>query len=223
MFFLLPNEVIVSAENENEESEINIGELIDNLDLSGLDAYLSEMSDEYSSVIGESAGEYIKSLAAGEKNFSVNDVISIFVSSFKTDGNIIPMVSSLVAICIIWSLIGGVEFKNNSISAKKSSKFRLFKYYVCHSTLLDLCLGIDCGKISRRFKRTVRRGFSRVFHFTGVKRSKRKCKRIISRRCYNFGNALYAYKNNSVSDCNSDARIVGCRKYIRRYAVKFAP
>lgn len=120
MFFLLPNEVVVSAENENEESEINIGELIDNLDLSGLDAYLSEMSDEYSSVIGESAGEYIKSLASGENNFSVNDIIGIFVSSFKTDGNIIPMVSSLVAICIIWSLIGGVEFKNNSISAKKA-------------------------------------------------------------------------------------------------------
>lgn len=120
MCFSVQGRITVLAENEEEDNSLNVGELIDNLDLSGLDEYLDKMSEQCSSIIGDSAGAYIKALASGEKDFSVNDVINVFLSSLSASGNIIPMISSLLAICIIWSLVSGVEFKNNSISAKKA-------------------------------------------------------------------------------------------------------
>ena len=112
--------ITVGAETGEEETSLNVGELIDNLDLSGLDEYLDKMSNESSSIVGLGVGAYIKALASGEKDFSVNDIINVFLSSLSTSGSIIPMISSLLAICIIWSLVSGVEFKNNSISAKKA-------------------------------------------------------------------------------------------------------
>ena len=111
--------LVANAGNEQEDG-MNIEELIDNLDLSQLDAYFDSLSDKYGDIIGVSAGEYIKDIISGERKFDLNVVIQIIFSSVGQAKNMIGIISLLVAMCIVWSLTSGIEFKNVSNSAKKA-------------------------------------------------------------------------------------------------------
>lgn len=110
----------VKAEEEGEASPINVEELIDNLDLSELDEYLDGLLDENSEYIGNGAKEYLQLVASGEKNFTADDVLKILSSALKGCLNVLPMISSIIAMCIIWSLATGIEWKNNSKTAKNA-------------------------------------------------------------------------------------------------------
>ena len=111
--------LVANAGNEQEDG-MNIEELIDNLDLSQLDAYFDSLSDKYGDIIGVSAGEYIKDIISGERKFDLNVVFQIIFSSVGQAKNMIGIISLLVAMCIVWSLTSGIEFKNVSNSAKKA-------------------------------------------------------------------------------------------------------
>ena len=111
--------LVANAGNEQEDG-MNIEELIDNLDLSQLDAYFDSLSDKYGDIIGVSAGEYIKDIISGERKFDLNVVFQIVFSSVGQVKNMIGIISLLVAMCIVWSLTSGIEFKNVSNSAKKA-------------------------------------------------------------------------------------------------------
>ena len=106
--------LVANAGNEREDG-MNIEELIDNLDLSQLDAYFDSLSDKYGDIIGVSAGEYIKDIISGERKFDLNVVIQIIFSSVGQAKNMIGIISLLVAMCIVWSLTSGIEFKNMSV------------------------------------------------------------------------------------------------------------
>ena len=151
--------LVANAGNEQEDG-MNIEELIDNIDLSQLDAYFDSLSDKYGDIIGVSAGEYIKDIISGERKFDLNVVFQIIFSSVGQAKNMIGIISLLVAMCIVWSLTSGIEFKNVSNSAKKAVNI------ACLSIMSVIILYWiysyrRCCGVFRRYTKFVQCNFSR--------------------------------------------------------------
>lgn len=106
---------------EESGDSIGIEEMIENLDTTELDELLSELSDEQRSVFGYgSIKDKLKSLTDGDDgmNFGgfVNYVISVFCDKFN---NFIPFIASVLAVCILFSLLNSIKgkFASQSTSA----------------------------------------------------------------------------------------------------------
>lgn len=112
----------VSAEEEDQTTSksLDVEELIQNLDLSALDLYLAELQSYNGEIVGSSASDYVKALLSGEEKFDINVILKIISSSFIKAKDCLSIVSLLISISIIWSIVSGIEFKNNSNSAKKA-------------------------------------------------------------------------------------------------------
>lgn len=119
---IFSNANFVSAQQEDEknESSLNIAGLVDNLDLSALDKYLEQMEESGGISVGSSAKEYIQALISGDKSFSTDDLLNVLMSALSASSSAFAIISTLVAMCIIWSLATGIEWKNNSNSAKNA-------------------------------------------------------------------------------------------------------
>ena len=110
----------------DKETTADVSELIDNLDLSALDEYLASLGEIYGGEVGLSAGEYLKAVINGDKNFDIDMLVSLVFSSLSQTRNLVSIASLLISICIIWSLVSGIEFKNNTNSAKKAVNIACF-------------------------------------------------------------------------------------------------
>lgn len=121
-FALSAGSAVVYANDIKPDSEnsLDVSELIDNLDLSSLDEYLAGLQSYSGDIVGASAGEYIKALISGEKKFDFQVIVNIMSMSFLKSKNTLSIISVLIAMCVIWSLVSGIEFKNNTNSAKKA-------------------------------------------------------------------------------------------------------
>ena len=110
----------------DNETTADVSELIDNLDLSALDEYLASLGEICGGEVGLSAGEYLKAVINGDKNFDIDMLVSLVFSSLSQTRNLVSIASLLISICIIWSLVSGIEFKNNTNSAKKAVNIACF-------------------------------------------------------------------------------------------------
>lgn len=110
-----------AEENEHATStQLDVEQLIKKLDLSSLDLYLAELQSYSGEIIGSSAANYVKALISGEEQFDINIILKIISSSFVKTKDCLSIVSLLVSICIIWSIVSGIEFKKNSTYTKNA-------------------------------------------------------------------------------------------------------
>ena len=102
--------VVADDENHNGVSE-QVSEIVDNLDTSNIDELLKEFGSEELSVFGyENIKDKLISLMNGGDGINFGSflgyIVSIFASKMK---NFIPFIVSILAICILFSLINAIK------------------------------------------------------------------------------------------------------------------
>lgn len=100
----------VAFADGGEDLSENIGSILDGLDLSEIEEYLSQYGSEYVFGFGESAREIIEYLISGDLGLNYGDYIGKILSVlFKGVTSLIPAFAQIVAISILCSVCTGVE------------------------------------------------------------------------------------------------------------------
>lgn len=109
IFALLSGTATAFADDEANLTD-NITSILDGLDLSEIQAYLSQYGNEYVFSFGESAREIVEFLASGDLGINYTDYVSKILSIlFKGVVSLVPSFAQIVAISILCAVCTGAE------------------------------------------------------------------------------------------------------------------
>lgn len=110
-----------SIADDGSEDFADINEIVDNLDTSEIDELLREFGSEELSVFGyENIKDKLISLIGGGEGINFNSFLSYIIGIFASKlSNFIPFIVSILAICILFSLINAIKGKFASESTEQ--------------------------------------------------------------------------------------------------------
>ncbi len=122
------------ADNSEAEKELteNVDNIVDNLDLSELEAYLSTLSDSQRALIGTSGlKDRIKAVISGNLSNDYSSFISYIASVLGVNiANYLPIIVSIITIAVAYSLMSSLRGKFASDSVQN------IVYYACVALLI---------------------------------------------------------------------------------------
>ena len=122
------------ADNSEAEKELteNVDNIVDNLDLSELEAYLSTLSDSQRALIGTSGlKDRIKAVISGNLSNDYGSFISYIASVLGVNiANYLPIIVSIITIAVAYSLMSSLRGKFASDSVQN------IVYYACVALLI---------------------------------------------------------------------------------------
>lgn len=129
--FIKP-EYCVSASDDIEESlTVSISEIIDSIDLSGLEDIVAGL--ELNNLFGMSVSEKISSIISGEYFTNYSSIFSAILSLFFIDiRSLLPLIFTILAIGLLSSILNSFKSDSNDTSD--------MVYFVCYGVVVILIL-----------------------------------------------------------------------------------
>lgn len=85
-------------------------ELIEEIDLSGLEEYFATLNDNQKSLFGTSLYDYLKKIVNGDFEFGYSSFFTYMLSTLGVSlAEILPMLISIIAVSVLISFIGGMK------------------------------------------------------------------------------------------------------------------
>lgn len=132
------------AQSEKDAEEIlgeNVEEELENIDTSALDEFLQDVSQDFRALFGEDAAATAKEIIKGEYTGSFNEFFSVILKGVsKSALDVLPTVLTLVAIAVLYSLLGGFT---SGFVQKPTEKLI---YFATYSTMI-LVVMVEVGGV----------------------------------------------------------------------------
>ncbi|MDE6189010.1 MAG: stage III sporulation protein AE [Clostridia bacterium] len=152
--FALQSAQVCYADKAQDESEKtiqdNVDENLDKMDLSKLEELLASLGDDFRTLFGSDATSTIKSIVNGDFQGGFSDFLSILTKGIgKSILDVLPMVLTIVAVAVIYSLLEGLS----SGFVRQPTKQLI--YFATYSAII-LVVMIEIGSIISLTTNTIR-------------------------------------------------------------------
>lgn len=125
-----PGARIALAEESGSDDEVNIEDMLNELDTSGLKDLFGTLDDDQKKLFGSDIVEFVRSVANGENALDTNSLVSYLLSAAgKSVSAFLPMVLSVVAVVVLMSLLSGL--KGSFASSTMESIFNFATVLLC--------------------------------------------------------------------------------------------
>ncbi len=132
------------AESEKDAEEIlgeNVDDNLENIDMSQLDKLLSTLTDDFKTLFGDDVANTAKEIIHGNYTGDFNEFYAVLLSGIsKSVLDILPTILTIVAIAVLYSLLGG--FTSGFIQ-KPTEKLI---YFATYSTMI-LIVMVEVGGV----------------------------------------------------------------------------
>lgn len=132
------------AESEKDAEEIlgeNVDDNLENIDMSQLDKLLSTLTDDFKTLFGDDVANTAKEIIHGNYTGDFNEFFAVLLSGIsKSMLDILPTILTIVAIAVLYSLLGG--FTSGFIQ-KPTEKLI---YFATYSTMI-LIVMVEVGGV----------------------------------------------------------------------------
>ena len=132
------------AESEKDAEEIlgeNVDDNLENIDMSQLDKLLSTLTDDFKTLFGDDVANTAKEIIHGNYTGDFNEFFAVLLSGIsKNVLDILPTILTIVAIAVLYSLLGG--FTSGFIQ-KPTEKLI---YFATYSTMI-LIVMVEVGGV----------------------------------------------------------------------------
>lgn len=132
------------AESEKDAEEIlgeNVDDNLENIDMSQLDKLLSTLTDDFKTLFGDDVANTAKEIIHGNYTGDFNEFFAVLLSGIsKSVLDILPTILTIVAIAVLYSLLGG--FTSGFIQ-KPTEKLI---YFATYSTMI-LIVMVEVGGV----------------------------------------------------------------------------
>ena len=132
------------AESEKDAEEIlgeNVDDNLENIDMSQLDKLLSTLTDDFKTLFGDDVANTAKEIIHGNYTGDFNEFFAVLLSGIsKSALDILPTILTIVAIAVLYSLLGG--FTSGFIQ-KPTEKLI---YFATYSTMI-LIVMVEVGGV----------------------------------------------------------------------------
>lgn len=132
------------AESEKDAEEIlgeNVDDNLENIDMSQLDKLLSTLTDDFKTLFGDDVANTAKEIIHGNYTGDFNEFFAVLLSEIsKSVLDILPTILTIVAIAVLYSLLGG--FTSGFIQ-KPTEKLI---YFATYSTMI-LIVMVEVGGV----------------------------------------------------------------------------
>ena len=96
--------------DEGQTQQTSAEELMDEIDLSGLEEYYSTLNDGQKSLFGTSLDEYLRKIINGEFEFGYSSFFTYMLGALGISiAEILPVLISIIAVAVLISFIGGMK------------------------------------------------------------------------------------------------------------------
>lgn len=96
--------------DEGQTQQTSAEELMDEIDLSGLEEYFSTLNDGQKSLFGTSLDEYLRKIINGEFEFGYSSFFTYMLGALGISiAEILPVLISIIAVAVLISFIGGMK------------------------------------------------------------------------------------------------------------------
>lgn len=96
--------------DEGQTQQTSAEELMDEIDLSGLEEYFSTLNDGQKSLFGTSLDEYLGKIINGEFEFGYSSFFTYMLGALGISiAEILPVLISIIAVAVLISFIGGMK------------------------------------------------------------------------------------------------------------------
>ena len=96
--------------DEGQTQQTSAEELLDEIDLSGLEEYYSTLNDGQKSLFGTSLDEYLRKIINGEFEFGYSSFFTYMLGALGISiAEILPVLISIIAVAVLISFIGGMK------------------------------------------------------------------------------------------------------------------
>ena len=96
--------------DEGQTQQTSAEELMDVIDLSGLEEYFSTLNDGQKSLFGTSLDEYLRKIINGEFEFGYSSFFTYMLGALGISiAEILPVLISIIAVAVLISFIGGMK------------------------------------------------------------------------------------------------------------------
>lgn len=140
------------AETEKDAEEIleeNVDNTLEDVDTSALDKFLSDISEDFRTLFGDDAAATAKAIVKGEYAGSFNEFFSVMIKGIsKSVLDVLPTVLTLVAIAVLYSLLGGFT---SGFVQKPTEKLI---YFATYSTMI-LIVMVEVGGVIKLTTNTI--------------------------------------------------------------------
>ena len=140
------------AETEKDAEEIlekNVDDTLEDIDTSALDKFLSGISEDFRTLFGDDVAATAKAIVKGEYAGSFNEFFSVMIKGIsKSVLDVLPTVLTLVAIAVLYSLLGGFT---SGFVQKPTEKLI---YFATYSTMI-LIVMVEVGGVIKLTTNTI--------------------------------------------------------------------
>ena len=96
--------------DEGQTQQTSAEELMDEIDLSGLEEYFSTLNDGQKSLFGTNLDEYLRKIINGEFEFGYSSCFTYMLGALGISiAEILPVLISIIAVAVLISFIGGMK------------------------------------------------------------------------------------------------------------------
>lgn len=96
--------------DEGQTQQTSAEDLMDEIDLSGLEEYYSTLNDGQKSLFGTSLDEYLRKIINGEFEFGYSSFFTYMLGALGISiAEILPVLISIIAVAVLISFIGGMK------------------------------------------------------------------------------------------------------------------
>lgn len=133
VIFFVPNVRPAYADEVEKSLSETIESQLEKLDLIALERYLSGISSNFEGIFNGSFVENIRNIISGQKQFDYSNFFSYVLSIIFDDLiKVIPMLSAIVAICVVCSLLGQLS------PDKQGEKISKVIYFACFALVATI-------------------------------------------------------------------------------------
>lgn len=127
----------ISPEEIKEQLEQNVSDQLDEIDLSGLDKFVFDLSNDEQSIFGQSSfSKKVENLINGQFDGNSNNVFGVILDVlFGEILDFLPILASILAICVISSIISGIK-------SERYKQISSLVSFVCFCTIVVLVLKV---------------------------------------------------------------------------------
>ena len=140
------------AETEKDVEEIleeNVDNTLEDVDTSALDKFLSGISEDLRTLFGDDVAATAKAIVKGEYAGSFNEFFSVMIKGIsKSVLDVLPTVLALVAIAVLYSILGGFT---SGFVQKPTEKLI---YFATYSTMI-LIVMVEVGGVIKLTTNTI--------------------------------------------------------------------